>query len=197
MTGPVPYPHEAPPTGASAALAADLRAQLPRLETPRCILRAPEITDFATYREIVMSDRAQFMVDEPLDREDAWLDFAQCVAGWLLRGHGLWTIRSRAGNKVLGFVLICMEFGDREPELGWFVTAEAEGQGYAFEAALAARDHGLAALSLPSLVSYVDPGNARSIRLAKRLGARRDDDAARAFDEPLLVYRHAPVTVLQ
>ena len=51
----------------------------------------------------------------------AWLDFTQCVAGWLLRGHGLFVIEPKDGGNVRGFVLILMEFGDREPELGWFL----------------------------------------------------------------------------
>ena len=38
-------------------------------------------------------------------------------------------------------------------------------------------------------VSYIDPGNARSIALAERLGARPDPDAPRA-DPDDLVYRH-------
>lgn len=192
MTALQTYPHEVPPTGLSAAFAAELQAQLPRLDTERLILRAPGISDFAAYREIVMSERAAFMVDEPMDREDAWLDFAQCVAGWLLRGHGLWTISARDGGEVLGFVVICMEFGDREPELGWFVTEAAEGQGFAYEAAKAARAYGIGPLGLASLVSYVDLGNARSIRLAERLGARRDAAAEAEFEEPILVYRHHP-----
>jgi RimJ/RimL family protein N-acetyltransferase len=38
-------------------------------------------------------------------------------------------------------------------------------------------------------VSYIDPGNARSIRLAERLGARLDRSAAKSDPEDL-VYRH-------
>lgn len=197
MTRPIAYPHEAPPTGASAALAAGLRAGLPRLETARLILRAPEISDFATYRTIAMSDRAGFMYSEPLDREGAWLDFTQCVANWLLRGHGLLTITGREDATVFGFVLICMEFGDREPELGWFLAQDAEGCGIAFEAAQALRDWGIGIAGLTSLVSYIDLLNSRSIALAERLGARRDPQAEAAFDEPLLVYRHHPSEVPQ
>lgn len=195
MTTPATYPHELPPTGRSAAFAASLRAALPQLETPRLILRAPEVTDFAAYREITLSDRARFMVEKGFDREDAWLDFTQCVGNWLLRGHGLWTITSKGDDVVLGFVLICMEFGDREPELGWFLTEAAEGHGFAAEAAKAARDHGVETLNLDSLVSYIDPDNGRSIRLAERLGAWRDRAAEPAVDHAVQVYRHWPKKV--
>lgn len=185
------YPHEAPPVGASAAHAASLRAALPRIETARLVLRAPVIEDFAAYRAILMSPRAVHMTDEPFDRESAWLDFTQCIANWHLRGHGLFTLTGKPDATVLGFALICMEYGDREPELGWFLTEAAEGHGYAFEAATAVRDWGLATLGLESLVSYIDPPNTRSIRLAERLGGRRDRAAEAAIGEPVLVYRHA------
>lgn len=185
------YPHEAAPTGASAVFAARLQDMLPRLETRRLILRAPVIGDFQAYGQILMSERAVHL-QGPFSRREAWLDFTQCVAMWHLRGHGLWTITAKGDAAVLGFVLICMEYGDREPELGWFLTEAAEGHGYAQEAAEAARDHGTGPLALASLVSYIDPPNARSIRLAERLGAVRDEAAAASFDEPVLVYRHWP-----
>ncbi|MEM1315882.1 MAG: GNAT family N-acetyltransferase, partial [Pseudomonadota bacterium] len=48
----------------------------------------------------------------------------------------------------------------------------ARGQGFAAEAAAAARDQGLAMLD--GLVSYIDADNAPSSRLARRLGAVLD-----------------------
>ncbi len=78
-----------------------------------------------------------------------------------------------------------------EREIGWTLwAAEAEGKGYAREAAVAARDHAFRDLGWDTAVSYIDPENTRSIALAERLGARRDDAARHPGDEPCLVYRH-------
>ena len=52
----------------------------------------------------------------------------------------------------------------------------------------AAREHAWA-MGLTDLVSYVEPPNAASIRLAERLGCSRDD-AARRPDPSDFVYRH-------
>jgi len=189
------YAWETAPVGGSAAFAAGLRARLPRLETERLVLRAPEIGDFEPYREILTSDRAIYM-DGPLDRRGAWLDFTQVVATWTLRGHGLFVIEAKSTGKTLGFTLIGFEHGDQEPELGWFLTEAAEGQGYAFEAARAVRDWALGTLELPSLVSYIDPPTTRSVHLADRLGAWRDEAASAALSqaqgEEVSVYRHWP-----
>ena len=47
--------------------------------------------------------------------------------------------------------------------------------------------------AVPSLVSYIDRDNTRSIRLAERLGAVRDDATATPNGDPCLVFRHLPV----
>ena len=57
-------------------------------------------------------------------------------------------------------------------------------------AAAALRAHVTERMKLPSLVSYIDRENAASIRLAERLGARLDPDAARPEGDDCLVYRH-------
>lgn len=194
MTPAPAYPHEAAPTGAHARFAASLQGMIPALETERLRLRAPKIEDFAAYAEILMSERAIYM-DGPLDRHDAWLDFAQCVANWQLRGHGLWVIEAKDNGATLGFTLVCMEYGDQEPELGWFLRAEAEGKGYALEAVRAAKSHALAHFELPGLVSYIERKNSRSIRLAERVGGWPDENAAAALDEEgVIVYRHWPLS---
>jgi RimJ/RimL family protein N-acetyltransferase len=70
------------------------------------------------------------------------------------------------------------------------VLERAEGKGLAHEAALAVRGWAYGSRGLGALVSYIDPGNARSIRLAERLGARRDDEAPKPEGEVCVTYRH-------
>lgn len=187
-----PLPHEVPPTGVLAALALRMAAVVPVIETARTRLRAPRLEDVPAWTEILCSERARWM-DGPYGRDDAFVELAASAGSWLLRGHGPWTVEDRATGEVLGFVLLNMEPSDREPELGFFLRASAEGKGLAFEAARAARDWGFE-MGLPSLVSYVDPENARSAALAGRLGARRDVRAEAEFagtpDAGVAVWRH-------
>ena len=183
-------PHEIATPGPAADAAARMQAALPRLETARLILRAPRLEDFEIYARIGASDRGRHLVADNTDRAALWLDFTQMVATWLLRGHGVWTVEARTDGAVLGFVLIGFEPGDHEPELGYLFRETAEGRGYAQEAATAARDHALTTLALPGLVSTINPDNARSIRLATRLGAARDFPAEAAHGNTIRVYRH-------
>jgi len=72
-----------------------------------------------------------------------------------------------------------------------------EGHGYAFEAAEQMRDFAFGKIGLKTAVSYIDRDNARSIRLAERLGANLDSKAKTPDNDPCLVYRHPNPETLQ
>ena len=161
---------------------------VPRLETERPVLRAHTRTDWEAFRPILMSDRAQYMGGK-LDHEGAWACFASELASWLLDDFGYWTAARRSDDMPVAFVGIIHPSIFPETELGWMTTVESEGQGYAFEAANAALDWAFGPRGLTTLVSYIDPENARSIALAERLGATRDPKTKGPSADDL-VYRH-------
>ncbi|WHZ34885.1 GNAT family N-acetyltransferase [Sagittula sp. MA-2] len=175
--------------GPAARAAARMGGRVPVLDTKRLQLRGPRVYDFDAYAEIMTSDRAIFM-DGPYTREEAWGDFTNYVACWMLHGHGLWTIDA-ATQPTAGFVLLGYEWEDPEPELGIFLTAAAEGQGFALEALEAARDHAFNDLKWDSVASFVASDNDRANRLMKRSGARRDPVVeAQISETDLHVWRH-------
>lgn len=170
----------------------DRWASAPVIDTPRLRLRGHGLADLDALCSLFETDRSRFM-GGPLPRRDAWRWMASEVAMWPLMGHGAWGIETRDGT-FIGQVGIAQPPHFPEPELGWTLLDGFEGQGYAFEAATAAL---FWAWREPfhTLVSYIDPANARSIALARRLGAVHDPDAALPEGESpddTLVYRHAP-----
>ena len=108
---------------------------------------------------------------------------------WDIFGAGVLMIDECSSGRCIGQVAINSGPAFPEQEIGWLVFAGCEGKGYAPEAAVAVRDWARDVHRLPTLVSYVDPGNLRSRRLAERLGGRLDDAAPR-LDPTDLVYRH-------
>jgi RimJ/RimL family protein N-acetyltransferase len=185
--------HERPPApGLLADRAAALQGVLPVLSTARLRLDAPDLNDFPAWAEILCGPRSRYM-DGPYSREAAYTEFAAMLGTWILHGHGVFAIRLRDDGPAMDFVCLNMEPGDQEPELGFFVTEAAEGQGLTAEAAAAVRDWARVQ-GLASLVSYIDPENHRSARLATRLGAVRDPVAEAAYaetpDAGIAVFRH-------
>lgn len=181
-----PKPWERPATGPAAARVAGIAGHIPVLRTDRLRLRAPRIEDYPVFSGFVRADRGAGLSTGRRDHA-SWLDFCEMVAGWTLRGIGPWSIEARNGETV-GVLVINHEYGDPELEIGWLVTPEAEGNGYATEAARVALAWAFGEQGVRSLVSYVDEDNIRSIRVAERLGAMRDPAAEAALG--CRVYRH-------
>lgn len=159
------------------------------IRTDRLLLRTPTLEDWPGFALLMTSDRAQYM-GGPFSRGSAWGVFCHGIALWHLFGVGNLSIELRETKQCLGQIEINQGPRFPEPELGWQISGEAEGKGYAFEAAVAMRDWAFRERGLKTLVSYIDPGNTRSIRLAERLGATLDAQAPKQ-DPDDLVYRHA------
>lgn len=161
---------------------------IPTLTTDRLILRPPVFADFPAMEKLLTSQRAKHM-GGPYNTFAAWGLFCHDVALWHLFGHGALMIDLRSTGECVGQVGINHGPLFPEKELGWLLFEGHEGRGYALEAARALRDWAQTAGGLPTLVSYVDPANARSIAVAERLGAVLDAVAVRQDAEDL-VYRH-------
>lgn len=163
----------------------------PRLETDRLILRAPRRGDFAYYEAFATSDRAHFTAG-PQTPGLAWRSFCHLTGHWVHRGFGMFVFSAKADPETpLGMAGPHYPEEWPEKEIGWMVwSAAAEGKGIAYEAAKAARHFAYTVLGWSKAVSYIHDWNARSIALALRLGATRDEEAEPIGAPPCLVYRH-------
>ncbi len=164
----------------------------PVLHTDRLILRRPEPRDADGYVDFYLSGRARF-VGGTTQRHRAWLHFAADLGHWEMLGFGLFAVESKETGACIGMVGPFRPGYWPETELGWLLWPQAEGRGFGYEAALAARDYARETLGWVRPVSYIDPANTRSIALAKRLGAVRDPEAAVPdgdTPETCHVYRH-------
>jgi RimJ/RimL family protein N-acetyltransferase len=164
------------------------RQGIPMLATERLLLRAPVESDFPAYEHFLASPRSRGM-GGPFNTRAAWGMFCHDVVCWCLFGHGALMVDHRGTGRCVGQVGINDGPLFPEKELGWLVYEGYEGLGYATEAAAALRDWAGRALGCSGLVSYIDPDNRASIRVAGRLGAALDLTAPKQ-DEGGLVYRH-------
>ncbi len=111
------------------------------------------------------------------------------IGFWTFRGYGTFAVADIASDEALGFAGLWHPPDLDEPELCWSLFPDAEGRGYATEAALGARDWAYKALGLPPLMSFIHPDNAPSQSVASRLGATFKRNTS-LRGSPRLVYRH-------
>jgi RimJ/RimL family protein N-acetyltransferase len=103
-------------------------------------------------------------------REAAVARLERVERQWAERGHGLFAVESLADGRFLGRAgLQYWEEWD-EVEAGWVFGFEAQGHGYAAEAASAFLEWGWRNLDVTSVTAMIAPANTASIRLAERLG---------------------------
>ncbi len=150
--------------------------EFPRLDTRRLILRGPREDDFPHVLAFMASPRAAFVGGPETDRFTVWRAFLAMIGHWALHGYGFFTLERRDTGEIAGRVGVVRHEMWPEPELGWHLFEGHEGQGLAFEAALAVRGWAERTHRLGPLMSLIVPDNSRSIALATRLGARYEAD---------------------
>lgn len=160
------------------------------ITTARLTLRKPIAADLAAAAAFWASDRSHLM-GGPWTPAQTAIEMDDLHAQWDKHGFSLFTVVLNATGDAIGGIGPFFPDGYPEPELGWSLwDARYEGQGLAFEAAMAARDWFFATTSFQTAVSFTDPANARSHRLCERMGAVIDDLAACPFPPPVSIYRH-------
>lgn len=162
---------------------------IPVLETGRLILREYRQSDFEDFAAFFQSDRSRFIAG-PTTRELAWRGMAVHLGHWALRGYGFWAVEEKESGRFCGHVGLWYPEGWLEPEVGWVMMGNAEGKGIAHEAAIAARHHAYNTLGWSTAVSLIDPGNLRSIALARRLGCDLEGVFRHERLGPMQVWRH-------
>lgn len=102
------------------------------------------------------------------------------------RGWGFWAAELRSTAEFIGFVgLSAPGFTTHFTpcvEIGWRLSREHWGHGYASEAAIASLRFGFEKLTLQEIVAFTAPLNERSIGVMKRIGMTRDP--ADDFEHP-------------
>ena len=73
----------------------------PTLETPRLILRVPQIGDFERYADM-FADESTHHIGGPLSRHDAWRRFLQMPGAWMLQGFAMFAVVEKASGRWLG-----------------------------------------------------------------------------------------------
>lgn len=110
----------------------------------------------------------------PKTRSEAqgWINWNQAL--YRDHGFGLWAVVLRETGEFVGDCGLTLQRVDdvEEIEVGYHVRADLQGNGYATEAASAARDFGRDRLGLRRLIAIINPVNEPSQRVAQKIGLK-------------------------
>jgi RimJ/RimL family protein N-acetyltransferase len=142
------------------------------LETERLILRPTALADFEPWAAMMSDpDTARFIggVQEP---STAWRGVMSMAGAWALTGVAMFSVIEKSTGRWVGRLGPWKPHGWPGTEVGWSLSREAWGKGYATEGATAAIDYAFDAFGWSEVIHCIDPGNAASRRVAERLGSR-------------------------
>jgi len=156
------------------------------IETPRLILRQWQQSDQEPY--ISLNAVPEVMEYFPSIKTPAeTLTQIERISDYVDRhGYGFFAVERKDNHRFIGFTGIC------EPgfeayftpciEIGWRLSRENWGYGFATEAALACIDFGFDKLNLKEIYSFTAIHNYRSEKVMQRIGMNK----AGEFDHPLI-----------
>jgi len=143
-----------------------------RLETERLLIREWEPADRPAFTAITYNAEVMHYLHAGQPYTEAEVDefFARQARQIAEHGMCMGAICEKATGRLVGF-------GGTQPlgttgdlEIGWILSRENWGHGYATEAGAAAMHHILETLGRPRAVAIIDPDNTPSKRVAERLG---------------------------
>ena len=145
------------------------------LETDRLVLRPPQQADFndiyAMWSDLTV---VRHVTGNAFTKEEAWARLLRSAGHWAMMGFGYWVVSEKHSGKFIGEV----GFGqykrgidpafDEAPEIGWMLTSESQGQGYATEAVRSALQWADTRWPEVAIVCIISPENAASLALARK-----------------------------
>ena len=151
------------------------------IETERLIIRPWRGRDRADYLATCNSPAVTAHLGGPATVEDIDSAIARIQKSQADNGFCFWALERKSDGAFLGYcgLKIANDGGspiDGEVEIGWRLSEDAQGQGYATEAAAACLRWAWANLDVARIVAITVPANERSWRVMERLGMTRRAD---------------------
>jgi RimJ/RimL family protein N-acetyltransferase len=144
----------------------------PLLETDRLVLHPLAADDAGALHRISNEPavRRYLWDDEPVDEATIRDLISRSVRMYSEGGIGLFGVRMRGGDDLLGFCGFVRLESMQEPELAYEMTQAAWGAGLATEASVACIRHAFEEAGLERVVAGADAENAGSLRVIEKLG---------------------------
>lgn len=141
------------------------------IETERLILRPTAREDFDAWADYDSCPVVKRFLGGVLARSASWRTFCTMAGAWALYGFGMFSVIEKSSGRWIGRLGAWQPEGWPGKEVGWGLTLESQGKGYAREGATAAMDWVFGHLGWDDVIHCIDPANTPSQKLALALGA--------------------------
>jgi RimJ/RimL family protein N-acetyltransferase len=148
-----------------------MQAPGPTLETERLILRPTASEDFEAWAAFMADDEVTRYLGGTQPRSTAWRGMMQVAGSWAVHGFAMFSVIEKASGRWVGRLGPWQPEGWPGTEVGWGLTRDAWGKGYAQEGAIAAIDWAFDHLGWTEVIHSIESGNLASRRVAERLGS--------------------------
>lgn len=144
---------------------------VPILETERLILRAPRGEDFDAWAAFAADEETMRHIGGAQARSVAWRGICSVTGAWTIRGFSMFSVIEKATGRWIG------RLGPWQPEdwpgteVGWALSRDTWGKGYATEGARACMDYAVDVLGWTEIVHTIEPENRASQAVARKLGS--------------------------
>lgn len=163
-----------------------------QLRTPRLLMRQWGEADNAPFAALNADPEVMAHFPWTLTADESRALAYRYAARLEVDGYGIWAVEVLESGAFIGFVGLARPTWESAftpcTEIGWRLSREAWGHGYATEAARAALQVAFTHVDLDEVVSFTAVGNLRSRAVIERLSMRRD--AGGDFDHPRVAQGH-------
>ena len=171
---------------------------IPTINTTRLALRGMRSEDFERYAEIwAMPDVVRSVTGDVRSRHRAWESFLRNAGHWQMTGFGQWAVIEQHSRRMIGQVGFFFSTDsladdlDEYPQAGWLLVPQAQGNGYALEAARGAHEW-FDRVYPNKLIARISPDNPNSLKLAERLGYKEIRQVGDGNDASVILKRDGP-----
>lgn len=148
------------------------------LETPRLILREWEESDHEPFIRLNADPEVMEYFPSVRSAEESMAQIGRIVANMEKLGYGFFAVERKDDGQFIGFTgLTNAPFESWFTpcvEIGWRLSREHWGYGFATEAARACLDYGFVQLQLGQIYSFTSIHNTRSEQVMKKIGMEKE-----------------------
>jgi RimJ/RimL family protein N-acetyltransferase len=163
------------------------------LETERLILRPVDPDrDFEPWAKAMADENTvRYLGTKPMNRAESWRSMAMAIGHWAIRGYGFFSLEHRETGAWVGRVGPWYPEGWPAPEVGWTISPDHLGRGYATEAALASLRYAFDTLGWKQVIHVIMEGNEASMAVARKIGStlvREQQGVPGVTDQKVFIY---------